>query len=457
MAIGKVVVNVVDVGQGQCTFVEVYDDTATLIHTLLFDCGSDKQSANTQTNLRYIADTVSAMAVPTFDLVVFSHSDTDHISLMYDLLQKCSKKPRIKEVHYGGLRANYTKHGFNILNCLVTQNYCNKEDVEKFLTNDTDYSSVLGEYNYVLWKSNTGVNDVKVRLIAANVLSSDPDWDSDDGDFETKTAEAKNRVSAVCGLYFVGASYVICGDATNITMAAIGNYFKGTTVFDNNRMITLPHHGSRATGLAVASGKEANETAVGVVRTFAALMKSHLLTASAYEKHRHPSLELIRYFIPYTEQVPFLQDSRLKEKKAHRVSVNIDLNLQYANATKIAQTYWSFDTPSALFTTRYCDAGPYLSFTIGSGSNIVKASDGVNSPLNSFASWVFTTAANGSNTLSGYDNLGGTSFTAPASSALSDAFAPEFVREARGGGLRPQVRSHRMGYREIPGCLKTFR
>src|ERR1041384_5820492 len=105
MAVSKVVVNVVDVGQGQCTFVEIYDGAGTVpAQTLLFDCGSNKQSDQTQENLGYIAKKVGGMAVPAFDCVFFSHSDSDHINLMLNLLEMFPEdgKPAVKQVRHGG-------------------------------------------------------------------------------------------------------------------------------------------------------------------------------------------------------------------------------------------------------------------------------------------------------------------------------------------------------------------
>src|SRR5215213_899170 len=100
MATGNVVVSVVDVGQGQCTFIEVYDDstpTAKLVHAVMVDCGSDKKSDDTPTNLGYIAAKVQEMAKPAFDCIIFSHSDKDHISLTKDVLDKFppTKKPTV--------------------------------------------------------------------------------------------------------------------------------------------------------------------------------------------------------------------------------------------------------------------------------------------------------------------------------------------------------------------------
>ena len=148
MSTGKIIVSVVDVGQGKCTFVEIYNTSNTLIHTLLFDCGSDKQSAETQDNLQYIADKVSGMGTPAFDCIFFSHSDKDHISLTKDLLDKfsSSKKPKVKEVWYGGDRTKYTKYKFNILDYLEAQGYCDTADLKAAPSNYTGYDPDKKKY-----------------------------------------------------------------------------------------------------------------------------------------------------------------------------------------------------------------------------------------------------------------------------------------------------------------------
>ena len=52
-------VYVVDVGQGQCTYVEVLNASDELVNTFLFDCGSDKLSDETETNLDWIASRIA--------------------------------------------------------------------------------------------------------------------------------------------------------------------------------------------------------------------------------------------------------------------------------------------------------------------------------------------------------------------------------------------------------------
>ncbi len=407
MATGNVIVTVIDVGQGQCTFVEIYNTSTTpkLVHALLFDCGSDKTSDETYTNLDYIATKVLTMDTPGFDCIFFSHSDKDHISLTRYVLDKIweTTKPVIGEVIYGGAYAKYTKNSFNILAYILKSKFCSASKVVAMNSNATNYDQSSKSYSDHLWRSSD--NSVYVYGIVANVLSDDPDWDDNDLDVTGKTAEALNRVSMICGLYYAGSSYVICGDATHKTMGAVNNLFSGgTTVFDLNRMTTLPHHGSRATGFAVASSAKASTTAKLVVTTFSATLKSQILTISSFEKHKHPSLELMNCFLP-TITTPFLRDPRLKETNAHRLEANIDITLAQPKGWSLLKTYYSFDTTSCMFGTRYSQSMTWFSYNLGASS--VAQAKGVtgSSVINEFACWQFKTLSTGNLLLGGYASL----------------------------------------------------
>ncbi len=435
MATGNVIVTVIDVGQGQCTFVEIYDDakpTPKLTNALLFDCGSDKESTDTSENLKYVARKVSTMTTPVFDCLVFSHSDKDHVSLMKELLGYFAKTspptPQIKLVWYGGNRDQYKKRKTNILDYLVTNGYCTENEIKTTGANYSGYNPKTGKYTHGLWQS----PDKSVTLvpIVSNVLKAEPDWDTHPKVLPQKSAESRNRISIVAGLYYGGASYVICGDATNITMAATNVRFKDTTVFDKNIMTTLPHHGSRTTGFAVKSGKKASDTAKGVVITFAALMKSKTITVSAYAKHSHPSLELMIDFAP--GGTPILKDPRLNQKNAHRVTANIDKDLMTkpkksddpppTKKSKVSGVTFrlnedqSCETDTNIFTTNYYrSAEKTFSFKIKFGSEPTE-SDGVISPtptIDPFACWKYIAKNDGSYTVEGYPGLrvGAVSFT----------------------------------------------
>jgi hypothetical protein len=413
---GIVEISVVDVGQGQCTFVEIYDKTTSdkkLKHTLLFDCGSDKKSTYTEVNIDYIAKKINGMTTPAIDCIVFSHGDKDHIILTFYLLSKLTGKPPVGAVWYGGDREKYTKKdkkhpkGRNIINHLVSAGYCTEAEVGTTGSNYTGYDEASGKFNRYFWKSPD--KKVTVYPVVSNALSTDPDWDDNDITIPTKTAEEKNRVSIICQLNYDGATYLICGDATNKTMGAVNTLFTaGTTVFDNNKMTTIPHHGSRSTGFAVKSGAKASDEAVAVVNTFATLLKSKTLTASAFEKHRHPSLQLLSSFIP-TTTTPIIRDPRLKQKNSHRITAYLDISVGKKSGIKLFErAVYTFESLTNTFTTRYWDGTTTFSYELGDGNEASKSEGLVptaTTPINDFACWQYETHPNGQFYLGGYPNL----------------------------------------------------
>ncbi|CAN5747412.1 hypothetical protein BH11BAC7_BH11BAC7_11520 [soil metagenome] len=415
MAIANIVVTVVDVGQGQCTFVEVYDTTPALIHTLLFDCGTNHRSPSEGINLDYIVAKVSGMATPAFDCIFFSHSDTDHTNLTANLLLKFTpaKKPTVKKVWYGGDRDHYTvivgSDLFNILDYLVANNYCLTTDIFSPDPDKTDYADP-NTWTGTLWKTGDGTTNVQVYSLIANVLKTTPETPvtGTPPRKRRKVAEAANRVSIVCGLYYAGASYVICGDATNKTMATINTAFvNGTTFFDNNHMTTAPHHGSRKTGFAVPSSAKASATTAKNVTDFAALVKSRTMTLSVYDHHKHPSLELVNSFIP-TITSPFLKDTRFTPN-THRIvlfnNTNNSIVLVDGSGTKLYNDYYGFDTPTCTFSTWY-SRFTYNTYKLGEA--LVGPYSALVTPLtaiNPNACWRYEISADGSWSVGGYANL----------------------------------------------------
>ena len=440
MAIGDIKINVIDVGQGQCTFVEIYDDgmEPRLFHTLLFDCGSDKTSDVTYTNLNYVVAKALEKDPPGFDAIFFSHSDSDHISLAEYVLQtiinECPEtiQPEVGEVWYGGKYDLYTKgvRKFNILKFIHESHLCDDTDnIKGFSANHTSYDIDSKNYTGALWE--TYDKKVCVYDLVANIISFEPDWSESVWDFVTKTAEAKNRVSLVACLYFSGTSYIICGDATNGTMAACNWLLKdGTTVFDHNSMTTLPHHGSRTTGLAVSSGKKASDTSVATVQTFAANLKSKTITISAFQKHSHPSLQLMNEFVP-TITTPLIKDPRLKQASSHRVTANVDIVLTDSESDTISKSKdYTFETTINTFSTNYSLGNSSFAYELGAAVT-VEDSQGVEDEddvINPHACWQYAVTGHGDFFLTGYADMSSLPFTESVTmtdaSMLAESAAP---------------------------------
>ncbi len=205
--------------------------------------------------------------------------------------------------------------------------------------------------------------------------------------------------------------YVICGDATLRTMALVNNYFiNEKKKFNKNIMVTLPHHGSRTTGLGVSAAENAANNAKSMVVTFSGILKSKTITASAYDKHHHPSLEVIQLFVPQTTPQPVLKDSRLGlGNNVHKARANIDNKLVF-NSKEVESKYTTFNTNKNLFTTNYSGLSEFeYNFTDNPYAIIPPITPNI--PINEFACWIYTTDKNLNTTLAGKENLYAAPFT----------------------------------------------
>lgn len=420
MATTYIKVNIIDVGQGQCTFVEVYTDpnpnsnTDAPTHTLMFDCGSDAHSPQNNKNLYYIEQILSLMDFPAIDCLVFSHSDSDHISLINTLINKHPNLP-IKTVWYGGNYEQYAKNNTNILETLVENGFCNSDDIGGLYANHSFRDNGDDESVNYLWRSEDG--EVELYPIVANVLIAKPDFKSSlylDVPV-LKTSESLNRASIICGLKFSNSTYVICGDATNVTMGAFNTLFSGPTIdplFTNIVMTTIPHHGSRTTGLRSNCSQGVRYRAAGIVNRFVCLLQSRTYTVSSFQQHNHPSLQLLSYFKPSCPN-PCIRDNRLLESNSHLLVLNEDLNSgSYHNAitsNNIFGTDYFINTlVLPIIFNAYSDFPNYIY------KNDIQKIDPLTQqpyPINSRACWVYTTNNNDITKIEGRVDMSLPSFT----------------------------------------------
>lgn len=453
MATSRVLVTVVDVGQGQCTFVEIYDDSLAkpLIHTLLFDCGTNKRSSGIPNNITYIATKVSEMAVPTFDCIFFSHSDTDHTSLIISVLSEFTVKPVIKKVWYGGAWANYDKiirrkpklKIFNILDYLEAY----AKPVIRILgrpSNSTDYLRSSRDFQRSpLWTSDD--REVAINCVVCNVMKASPSWNtkSDQRDVYKRTSRSSailNMVSMVCGIYYRGKSMIICGDATNGTMAAFNNLYTSpkTSVFKNNKMTTMPHHGSRTSTLRSSGTEAAARRPLLVVQTFSALLESKTITVSAYEDHSHPSLEVMNLFLPETKQ-PIIKDNRLSAtQNLHRIVANIDINVTNGKKMPVTKINHSFNSRTCTFSTHY--STDVVSFGYNLGETLVSSALQAAVPINTFACWQYQMFPASPCLLAGYADL-----RLPLVSFTTQTATPGFAKAAH-VNLQPRAAKKTPGF-----------
>ncbi|MGV8894028.1 MAG: hypothetical protein ACOH2K_14005 [Burkholderiaceae bacterium] len=437
MATGKIVVTVVDVGQGQCTFVEIWDTADALAETLLFDCGTGLiggKSPNIGVNLDYIVARVSSMTPPTFNLVSFSHQDGDHWTLMKTLLEKFTvpKKPVITKVWYAGNRAKFTtnkKKKNNLFKYFVDNGYCTELQISQVEDNKTNVTQATGAFDTIFWENSD--KKVQLYLLAGSVLTDTPD------DLTRKptvkqmgACEVINRISLVFMLRYEAKDYFICGDATNRTMA-FANYYAKNSVFAHSVMLTLPHHGSRKT--AFENPLDGTNNDALTISTFAQLLRAQTLTVSAFQQFSHPSLRLIEQFTPSTNPLPIVKDKNLTVNY-HSVYVYFDraLSMKRVNNSAITK-YQTFASESNIYGTFCFKKAPTFSVqnilmaTLVANANIAGVS------TNPHACWAYTTASGGGTTMFG------------ASSLPADGASPNpniFTAPAAGGGVLGLAVSH---------------
>ena len=114
MAANNIKFHVLDVGQGTGNFIETYSSTKVLTKTILIDLGSEraKKTAGVP-SAKFVADQLKNMTGgAVLDTLIMSHSDSDHINLLPDLLEyfdppgipSIPPKPTltIKVAYYGG-------------------------------------------------------------------------------------------------------------------------------------------------------------------------------------------------------------------------------------------------------------------------------------------------------------------------------------------------------------------
>ena len=366
MATDKVVVNVMDVGQGQGNFVEVYDGT-TLTNTLLFDLGSAKASRTAGTeSINYIAGKVASMTHPMIDFISLSHKDRDHrnlvtrlIDAIEDLVGTDTGAFSIGEVRFGGNREWYPDRLFKRL-----EKYC--LNVLNLPLRHTGYNKLTSQWT-AIWSE----NDVSVYIALANVPTEGVTTLSTTSNPKKRRrvdSELANCVSILSNIKWNQNEFLINGDATFTTFQEFNKTFKNGD-FPYTKMVTLPHHGSRKTTFGLSSS---TATALGpsvtTVTNFAKRISGKTVTASAeiYGRYHHPSYDVMTYFNRFADSTTtrvWYYDPSLANNNRHYLTAYLDTSFTDSHTNKIGGVYSSFETTMNVFSTLYRvpdNAGNYL-------------------------------------------------------------------------------------------------
>ncbi|WP_405436485.1 hypothetical protein OG373_06090 [Streptomyces avidinii] len=293
----KLVFWVLDVGQGSGNFVQLFDDSDKLIGSLLFDLGSEGKKSEAGFPS---AQTVAALLgnPGTLDLVALSHSDSDHINLIPELLSYfTTSELAINTVRYGGDYARYQKRtGTNILAELGT--YMPGTSSPQHLPPGfsafrgdpapaPDYT--LGDLKLWILMANAAAPGAKKAKIALQARTGTKHKAADGSNANTN--------SLVLLVGFRGLQFIVTGDATGTTLYQI-NLVVNTSIkkdyLDAVVMLTLPHHGSATTTFDVGGGIDGEDN----LKNFVTNTTPYSLTGSADKRrsYKHPSAKVMEYF-----------------------------------------------------------------------------------------------------------------------------------------------------------------
>lgn len=378
----KIAVTMLDVGQGSGTFVEIYTGT-TITATALLDLGSERAKDDAGgPSVDYIVKQLTTMAQPRIDFFSLSHSDSDHINLVQDLLSRFDppggKGPKptleIMTVIYGGPRKLYAKHkGNNVIEEIEAYQPKGTKKPEPLPANNSSYSQAKPVFSR---------DEVEIYLLVGNHVSTEPRTiKTKIGDKKWRTdSYSLNTYSLILVVQFDGWVYVVTGDATGATIAQANYTIKQNKVtFSNVAAMTMPHHSSEPTtfGLTKSRSKRERErervpdSAKKVIDTFADSVKPKTIYASAEDvgSFRHPSAFVMSYFWNYVDKLSWYADPALTKKQHlynayfmeeddfHIVIDVLDPKSKKTTPKKEPlppfDDWWTFATEHAVFTNRY--------------------------------------------------------------------------------------------------------
>lgn len=281
MAASKIDVTFLHCDQGMGTLVKVYDGLNRVTNLALLDLGSEsgtKKYSDSAINavMRALEQMKADKFTPRIDLLLVSHQDTDHWSLLPDLRKKIEAKFddfELGEIYYGGL--GWKKRASK---AIMDWESSFGVSAEPFAEEDSDFSKPGKIQEFA------EIEDVKFHLMCANVpiSRSAPDLE-------------RNGTSAVVAIQFADTFVVIPGDATADTCGWMNdNIFapwkkkgKGNPIQPCLAM-GAPHHGALRT---IADNYVATDKAkLGIATAFASNVAAQHVVASAgwYSKFLHP-------------------------------------------------------------------------------------------------------------------------------------------------------------------------
>ncbi len=205
---GELRIHFLDVGQGDCTILELPDGK-----TMMIDGGNGSEK-NVGRVMRYL----NALDIQTIDYLLLTHADGDHAGGLDSVLEYKT----VKTVYYPNLEDPAVNQEYASFYSALLDEECKKVRSERYLT----ITSTKEKYSFTL-----------TFLYPYSKQSG----------AETGTA---NDSSAIVWLDYQGVSAIFCGDASSevekrlITEDSLG-LFEGTGVtLQSTEILKVAHHGS---------------------------------------------------------------------------------------------------------------------------------------------------------------------------------------------------------------------
>jgi len=267
--------------QGMGSLVRIYNSAGGLENLVLIDLGSDSKTKRYADNT--VTDIIDALEemqtdgfTPHIELLIVSHQDYDHWSLLPDLISEIIASlptTTVSEIYYGGAR--WKPDAVATLKAWERQ----------FGISAVPLPRAHSDYETPGTKGVLAtVDGVVFRVLAVNVPC-------------TRSADdlVRNGTSAVMVAEFGDTHCIFPGDATADTIGFINTRVfaawqkKGQAVPTRPcRALSAPHHGALRT---IASNFTSTNPRLDFAKTFAEYVEAENVIASAgyYSHHKHPN------------------------------------------------------------------------------------------------------------------------------------------------------------------------
>lgn len=271
---GHLVVHYIDVGQGDCIYIAFPDGTDMLI-----DCGSQGGSSKYQTSA--ISDLKELNPDGKIDRVMATHSDTDHISYLDEVLSEF----QVNYIYMPNIRSNNLDKSVKIGGRDVKVGNLDASKLKKFTDKDTIDTNPYTEFFIAALSEpncNITLNIGKYEIRGQDYTFtfyclSQKEWEIRSLKYKNGDPNATqiNAVSPIGILEYAGRRLVFTGDSNESNE----KYYCETYPYTDCDVLKVAHHGSRTSSSEEFLQHVKCEYAV--------------ISVGAGNKHKHPEPETL--------------------------------------------------------------------------------------------------------------------------------------------------------------------